>query len=71
MLNNNHHGAWIAAAPWQTLSHGDFKAGNIFVKEDSAEEICVIDWQWTGWNIAAHDVLYFFRRKHYRITAKL
>ena len=23
-------------------------------------EVCVIDWQWTGWNIAHHDLIYFF-----------
>ena len=51
---------WLSAAlAYRTLSHGDYKAGNIFVKEET-NEICVIDWQWTGWNITAHDVVYFF-----------
>ena len=49
-------------AEWQTISHGDYKAGNIFVKKEAGveHEICVIDWQWTGWNMTMHDVLYFF-----------
>ena len=23
-------------------------------------EVAVIDWQWTGWNVAGHDLIYFF-----------
>jgi hypothetical protein len=63
---------WIAESDWQTLSHGDFKAGNLFLKHtagaagedtgaaaDEGVEVCVIDWQWTGWNISQHDLIYF------------
>jgi hypothetical protein len=69
--------SWIAASKWQTLIHGDFKSGNIFVRRsgDAGESastasnpasdfartgICVIDWQWSGWNIPTHDIIYFF-----------
>jgi len=51
---------WIAESrDYRTLSHGDYKAGNIFV-QDGGSEVCVIDWQWTGWNVTSHDVIYFF-----------
>ena len=66
-----HVDQWIAESHWRTLSHGDFKAGNLFLKQAEtvgaagdqaaeAVEVCVIDWQWTGWNIAQHDLIYFF-----------
>lgn len=37
------------------------QAGNLFVKPGGGvgSEMCVIDFQWTGWNIAQHDVVYF------------
>jgi hypothetical protein len=52
---------WLAESTCHTLSHGDFKAGNIFIKNESvmAPEICVIDWQWTGWNVPQQDLIYF------------
>ena len=50
---------WIRDAPWWSLSHGDFKAGNIFLAEAPQAQVAAIDWQWTGWNMTAHDVLYF------------
>ena len=43
----------------KTLVHGDFKSGNIFV-EQHTRATYAIDWQWTGWGVAAHDVIYFF-----------
>jgi len=51
--------SWINEAPWQVLIHGDFKSGNIFVQEEEEKEVCVIDWQWTGFNIGAQDLVYF------------
>jgi thiamine kinase-like enzyme len=52
---------WLAESTCTSLVHGDFKAGNLFVKNEdaAAPEICVIDWQWTGWNVPQHDIIYF------------
>ena len=33
-------------------------AANIFI-DLSSDEICVIDWQCTGWNVAMHDLIYY------------
>lgn len=48
-----------AAAPWRTLIHGDPKAANLFLrggKEGAATEVALIDFQWSGFGLAATDV---------------
>ena len=50
-----------AAAPWRTLIHGDPKSANLFLRgdgggEDAATEVALIDFQWSGFGLAATDV---------------
>jgi len=46
-----------ANARFKTLIHGDPKAANLFIRDGSGStEVGLIDFQWSGWGLAATDV---------------
>ena len=49
-----------AARPLRTLTHGDPKAGNLFLNRNDASLVGLIDFQWMGFGLAATEVSHHF-----------